>query len=235
MKQVSEDTIRQYLREQSPKASRPAERLEVDINGVTDHEVQTKRPSDRRQHRINTYRNNITIRTIFGTVILNSKTFILRHSSDLCDDDSMLDEDDFERKTSVRVHPASWLIRLGVSYGLQMTLLRSIQGWRQTLDTYRAVPDGSEIFKHCRNGNLHGVKMLMSMGKASVWDSDTYGRTPLHVSFYPYMPTRKIKNNAVQFAAESWQSEVCQVLLEAGASRSARAHQESGGHVTRST
>lgn len=121
--------------------------------------------------------------------------------------DSMLKENDFEHRTLFRVHLASWLLQLGLSYGLSMTLSRSRQGGKQTLDMYRAVPDDSEIFKHCQNGNLREVKILLSMGKASVWDRDKYRRTPQHGSSHSYSgPIKAIRS-------EGWSSSISSLPL----------------------
>ena len=50
------------------------------------------------------------------------------------------------------------------------------------LDTFRPVPDDAPIFKFCTEGLLSAVRRLLIEGQASVRDTDSRGRTALHVS-----------------------------------------------------
>ena len=50
------------------------------------------------------------------------------------------------------------------------------------METSYPVPDDALIFEFCREGNLAGVKTLLSKGQASVRDVDSLGRTALFVS-----------------------------------------------------
>lgn len=124
------------------------------------------------------------VRTIFGTVQCKWKTYKLHPIGKDCDDDSELDEDSFEHQLRFHLRPALWILRLGFTQGFRFTQSKSIQGWKYHLDTYRAVPDDAEIFGYCRSGDVDQVRKLLSEGRASVWDTNSQGDTPLHVSFF---------------------------------------------------
>lgn len=92
------------------------------------------------------------------------------------------EQDQYESKTLYVIYPAPWLIRLGFQYGLHLGLLSSsTDGWKNTLKTFCPVPDDALIFEFCRQGNVSAVQTLLSEGRASVRDTDSWGLTPLHV------------------------------------------------------
>ncbi|KAH6711511.1 hypothetical protein BKA61DRAFT_693253 [Leptodontidium sp. MPI-SDFR-AT-0119] len=63
-------------------------------------------------------------------------------------------------------------------------------------------PNSSTIFEYCRRGNIEGVRSMLKRGKSSVYDINELGETPLHI-------------------AASWcQTEICNLLLDAGADSS---------------
>jgi len=119
------------------------------------------------------------VKTLFGTFSISSQVRRLAKSSNKDSED--LDSDDFIRTTSIRIHPARWLIRLGINFGIQFAAQGVPQCWKHTLTSFRAVPDDAAIFSACRSGDLDGVTKLLADGKASIWDTDTHGNTPLHV------------------------------------------------------
>lgn len=87
-----------------------------------------------------------------------------------------------DRKTTIVIRPATWLKRLGIMNGLSVRLFSSsIKGWKFILDSFRLVPDNAPIFEFCKNGNLPAVRELLMRGKASAKDTNSRGRTPLHV------------------------------------------------------
>lgn len=91
-----------------------------------------------------------------------------------------------ETRTSVIIRPAKWLSMLGIEAGLMLDLTSSsisIRGWKHTLSSFRVVPDDALIFDLCRQGNLGAVQLLLSRGEASVKDTNSDGRQPLHVSW----------------------------------------------------
>ena len=88
-----------------------------------------------------------------------------------------------QQETTLEIYPATWLLRLGFCYGLEMnSLTSSTHGWKQTLFFPHIVPDDAPIFQLCVDGDLDGVRKLLSEGSASVRDTDEGGSTPLHVS-----------------------------------------------------
>jgi hypothetical protein len=89
-----------------------------------------------------------------------------------------------ETHTLLRYHPASWLIRWKlVTSGVQLLTSSSLHGWKNLINTFRAVPDNSAIFEFCRMGNIAGARTLLASGQASPIDTDSLGWTPLHVRY----------------------------------------------------
>ena len=87
-----------------------------------------------------------------------------------------------ETESSYTLSPAGWLIGAGVRRGLRLKWLSSpMHGWKNTIETFRRVPEDALIFDFCRSGNLPAVQKLLSCGYASVRDTDSLGFTPLHV------------------------------------------------------
>ena len=82
-------------------------------------------------------------------------------------------------------------MRLGLAYELHLALFHSSRGWKGSLQTYQPVPDDSLIFEFCRTGNVEGVQLLLSRKEASIWDVNSHGWTPLHVSFELSLPSPK--------------------------------------------
>lgn len=140
-----------------------------------------KRTKQKRSHvrsKVDEY--NSETENMLGKICFTTKTFHLRsrRSADL---DACHSDTQYQFETSFTLHPAPWLIRCGVNFGLRAVVARSIQGWKQKLESYRAVPDSSKIFTYCSEGNLDGVRSLFSSGMASSHDTNSYGWTPLHV------------------------------------------------------
>ena len=130
----------------------------------------------------NVKRNDFVLNILLGTIYVRSKTNVLESSLSV---DRLSDGNDmiYERITSLCVCPATWLVKLGIVYGLKVNFHNSaIWGWKQTIHTFRQVPDDAMIFEFCKEGNLSGVQTLLSRGRASVRDTDSLGRTALYVS-----------------------------------------------------
>lgn len=90
---------------------------------------------------------------------------------------------EYEYQTSLRYHPAPWLLKWGIfSSGLSLITSSSTQGWKNVVRTFRAVPDSAPIFEFCKTGNLAAARTLLASGQASVLDTNSLGWTPLHVS-----------------------------------------------------
>ncbi|KAF6217744.1 hypothetical protein HO133_006571 [Letharia lupina] len=83
------------------------------------------------------------------------------------------ERDQCEHETSYTIYPATWLVRMGVHYGLRLKFLSSsTQGWQTTLKAFCPVPDDAVIFEFCRQGNLPAVRRY----------------TPLHFAAQNYHP-----------------------------------------------
>lgn len=92
-------------------------------------------------------------------------------------------DDCFEYDNIFTLTPPRWLARLGFTNGLSGRLSHSsVCGPTIALDAIRSVPDDAKIFDLCEEGDLGGVRDLLSQGEASVKDVDSLGRTPLYVS-----------------------------------------------------
>ncbi|KAI9649747.1 hypothetical protein NHQ30_002328 [Ciborinia camelliae] len=83
-----------------------------------------------------------------------------------------------EEESQLIMYPSKWLARLGIVYGVKLSILAS-RGWQYSFQPFRAVPESSLIFEFCREGNLSGVRTLLSRGDSSPYDRDPLGRTPL--------------------------------------------------------
>jgi hypothetical protein len=137
----------------------------------------SSRSVPRRWHRL----KNETSRTsncFFGDVTVQSSM-----SQTIFDKGGGREEDEIDYKVRVIFRPATWLMRLGLAYEMHLALFRSSRVWKGTFQTYQPVPNDSLIFEFCRTGNIEGVQQLLSRKEASVWDVNSNGWTPLHVSF----------------------------------------------------
>ena len=125
-----------------------------------------------------------TTHFMLGTVRVQSKTK-LQISSDKDDLTRCGGLDQCERESTYTISPAPWLVWLGIRSGIRLGFQSSpIQGWKNTLNTFRPVPDDALIFKFCEDGNLPAVRTLLLGGQASVRDTNSRGYTPLHVSLF---------------------------------------------------
>lgn len=80
---------------------------------------------------------------------------------------STQNEDDtvLQTRTTFLLHPAPWLLKWCCSYGLKAEVLKTFpQGWKQSLNTYRAVPDDAIIFEFCREESISAVSKLIQAG-----------------------------------------------------------------------
>ena len=122
------------------------------------------------------------LRNFFGTVYMHSKGDLLESSYP--NEDSICSEDHHEYTTSLSLFPSQWLVKFGLHYGLRLGFSKSsIDGWKFTPSVFYPVADDALIFEFCEQGNISGVKTLFSRGQASVWDTNSLGKTALHVSY----------------------------------------------------
>jgi hypothetical protein len=134
----------------------------------------------RRRDRTLLYQSKTEINIFFGKIHFSSQTFRV-----FSDEGDFIPDRDFQDETEIALifHPASWIVNLGFLYGLKAFANQSGQAWKHVMETFRPVPDDSEIFKLCKEGNNDAVKVLLSPeGGASPWDTNSTGWTPLHVS-----------------------------------------------------
>lgn len=134
---------------------------------------------------------------------------------------------EYEYRTSLRYHPAPWLLRWGiVSSGLSLITSSSTQGWKNVIRTFRAVPDSAPIFEFCKTGNLAAARTLLASGQASVLDTNSLGWTPLHVSrssnHHPvHYLSRQGLTHIGKFASYACDIETSRLLINAGADTNA--------------
>ncbi|KAI9876025.1 MAG: hypothetical protein M1830_007522 [Pleopsidium flavum] len=143
--------------------------------------------------------------SFFGILRIHTKTLQLYREEDPEDDVQEPDEATIRFETSFSLYPARWLLAIGFSHGLRFDILKTCQqGWKQSLSTFRAVPDDALIFELCGQEDIQVVGNLIQNGQASVWDTDSRGRTPLH------------------YAAAYARPDMCKALLKWGADPNVR-------------
>ncbi|KAL4884619.1 hypothetical protein BJY04DRAFT_181617 [Aspergillus karnatakaensis] len=116
--------------------------------------------------------------TLFGTIYIH----IQITSRQNADDEEATTRT--ETKTSFLFHPANWLLRLGLKYGLSGLASKNSSTWQYSIRPVYAVPENALIFRFCESGNVDAVRELISGGEASVHDTDHKGQTPLHVAVH---------------------------------------------------
>lgn len=138
---------------------------------IAPSQIWTKHPF-KHQHTITEY--------FFGTVFTRSmRTLMIPSDKHKGFDDQ---NSNCESRTILIFRPSSWLKQIGLKYGFNVGLFSSpISGWKHSLRTFTLVPDNSPIFELSAAGNISAVKSLLASGGASARDTDSYGRTALHV------------------------------------------------------
>ncbi|KAJ0414726.1 hypothetical protein BJY00DRAFT_294614 [Aspergillus carlsbadensis] len=136
-------------------------------------------------------------KTMFGTILFQTR--ITEHHAIVGDGETTRTK----TTTSFIFHPARWLMRVGLKYGLKALATNHNRTWQYSIRPVHAVPDDSLIFDFCYAGNVGAVQELITRGMASVFDVDSYGSTPLH------------------FAVRSHQVEMASFLISEGADKNA--------------
>ncbi|KAI9877747.1 MAG: hypothetical protein M1830_002943 [Pleopsidium flavum] len=179
--------------EDASKAKRLALHKRHQVTGATSR----YRP---RLREVECYKSYTKHTSFFGVLRIHTKTLQLNREQDPEDDVQEPDEATIRFETSFSLHPACWLLAIGFSYGLRFEILKTCQqGWKQSLSTFRAVPDDALIFGLCAQEDIQAVGNLIQKGQASVWDTDCRGCTPLH------------------YAAACARPDMCKALLKWGA------------------
>lgn len=114
--------------------------------------------------------------TPFGKVIF--RTEVIEHTISLAGESSV----QTETRTSFIFHPAPWLLKLGLRYGLKAMAINHHRTWQYNISPVYVRPDDSVIFRFCQLGNTEAVRELFVRGEASVHDINTNGMSLLHVS-----------------------------------------------------
>ncbi|KAI1108434.1 hypothetical protein F5Y14DRAFT_436227 [Nemania sp. NC0429] len=167
-------------------------------------DLESGREGDTDQRRVVTGTQMSVARTPIGVFQVHfRKSRVVQASSRIDSLSSMLEGFD-EYQTSLRYHPAQWLMNWSlITSGVDVLLSNSVRGWKNTLRTFRAVPDNSPIFELCRTANIDAVRTLLASGHASPMDTNSLGWTPLH------------------FAAYECDMSMCQLLVNSGADHEA--------------
>ena len=140
----------------------------------------------KRWHKARWKEDSQSFTNTFGSFRLRSK--LLRVGPTSLESVSDSPEDAYEHEISITLHPSWWLLRCGISWGINAALLSSSHGWKINLNSFRAVPDDALIFSFCERGNINGVRDLLSSKEASPFDTNSKGWTPLYVSAISYLP-----------------------------------------------
>ncbi|KAL4883937.1 hypothetical protein BJY04DRAFT_183537 [Aspergillus karnatakaensis] len=140
-------------------------------------------------------------KTFFGTIYYHSQDI----QKQVTVDDETAEQN--KSKTSFVFHPASWLVRLGIRYGINAIASSQHGSWQYSLRPVHVVPDDSLIFRFCETGNIEAVREMLTRGEAFINDTDTRGWTLLHI------------------AAKEGQSKMAKFLITHGADKQAYAYQ----------
>ncbi|KAF1929931.1 uncharacterized protein M421DRAFT_380930 [Didymella exigua CBS 183.55] len=107
--------------------------------------------------------------------------------------------------TSVVFYPTRWLQLMGLKNGFEAVMASAGRSWLYNcrIAVTRAVPEDAMIFELCLAGETRAVQMLLQKGQGSVVDTSPKGWKPLH------------------FAAVAGHTDLCAMLIRAGADKSA--------------
>lgn len=155
---------------------------ETDVEKGTHAGVLRALPPKSLAHRKRLTSNEMVVkRTFFGTIYIHSKRFMAEHKQ-LVTTEQVSQGARVEYESTYGFRPAEWLLAWNINLGGEFMLRRSSRGWKNSIRTFRAVSDDHDMFRFCREGNIDGVRTLLTRGDASPWDINTHGWTPLHVS-----------------------------------------------------
>ncbi|KAE9381098.1 hypothetical protein N431DRAFT_476007 [Stipitochalara longipes BDJ] len=115
-------------------------------------------------------------KSIFGSVRVHTRRYKIERQRLLGTTGRAAEE---ESVSWLTIRPAPWVVAAGLKYGVNMTLWQTSTSWKHSLQTFRPVPNDAEIFKNVQWDDEETVWELISEGKASLWDINDVGRTPL--------------------------------------------------------
>lgn len=149
------------------------------ISGANSDDVLLCRPENSFHKRVTSrkptsrWRACSSLETTYWSGLFGNFVFRKNHASITNDDDNQPNG----TRTTIIFQPPKWLVELGLRYEINVCL----HGTMGSFETYRIVAWGAPILQYCREGNIEGVRELLSTGQASVWDIDEHGNTTLHV------------------------------------------------------
>lgn len=114
--------------------------------------------------------------SVFGKIIIRNQ--VIERTISVGDESSVQSE----TQTSFTFHPAPWLLRLGIRYGLKAMAVNHHKTWQYSISPVNVRPDDSLIFRFCEMGNTEAVRELFERQQATVYDVNSNGMTLLHVS-----------------------------------------------------
>jgi hypothetical protein len=91
--------------------------------------------------------------------------------------DMVMSEERCTSKTSLFLVLPTWIY----ARKFELHLMKSRQGWDQSLRSYRVVSYNAQVFHYSMAGDVEGLQRLFASGEASPFEIDPDGRTPLHV------------------------------------------------------
>jgi hypothetical protein len=106
---------------------------------------------------------------------------------------------------------------------------RLVSGWAFTFQTHNLISDASPVFQYCADGNVAEIQRLFSSRLASPVDCLSNGTSLLSVRIKRLGPSA-LFSNAIQIATFNGRTELCQLLLDNGASPTYR--NEIGAYVS---
>ena len=87
-------------------------------------------------------------------------------------------QDDEHEEVERSYFPAPWFYSRGFSFHSSCIL----GAWQYNLRPIRIIPKSAPVFEACRTGDLQKVMKLLEDREATIYDTDSDGYTPLHVS-----------------------------------------------------
>jgi hypothetical protein len=120
--------------------------------------------------------------SLFGTIYLITNRFYVYDLIISQDGGHSTTNTASEKETQFTFYPARWLMWWGLGYAVHVVHYREGPSWKNSLQTFYAVPDNFFIFEICEQRNSMVVNSLLNSVRASPWDTNSKGRTPLHVS-----------------------------------------------------
>ena len=139
-------------------------------------------PWNAKDSHLDSFRRMVQTKTSLRTIDTGLGTMILRTTSTSIGDHCVGIEKQSIKKTFV----VNFLWRFATCRrGFRLSINDTFDSW--SFNTIQKRSADSRIFELCKIGNAYGVDELLRYGRASVFDADPEGATPLHVSLTFYV------------------------------------------------